>query len=101
MSVGPRIQGVAVAAGMIEVTLEPGVDCTAVENKLQLVIAGKVYTRVTAFLGDPTKDPGTFIVAASKVTADPLFDPTDGATRMVRFAVNGVDAQPAWLEPGP
>ena len=103
MSVGPRIKTIAVAGAppRIEVTLEPGVDCTEIENKLQLVIAGTVYVQVAAFLGDPTKDPGTFIVAASKVTADPLFDSADGATRMVRFAVNGVDAQPAWLEPGP
>jgi uncharacterized protein DUF4255 len=102
ISVGPRIKNLAIVAGpRIDVVLEPGVDCTEPENKLQLAIAGKIYVRVAAFTGDPTKDPGTFIVAAGKVTADPLFDPADGATRMVRFAVNGVDAQPVWLEPGP
>jgi hypothetical protein len=101
ISVGPRIQNAVVAGAppRIVMTLEAGVDCTELENKLQLAIAGKVYVRVGAFLGDPTKDPGTFVAAGSTITADPLFDPADGATRMVRFAVNGVDAQPYWLEP--
>ena len=30
-----------------------------------------------------------------------MFDPNDGATRMVRLAINGVDCPPVWLEPGP
>ena len=100
-AVAPAVAALAVVTGRIEVTLAPGVDCTDPLNQPQLSIAGDVYRLVPAFdLVDPANNPGTFIAAAAdRYVADPLFDPADGGTRMVRVAVNGVDAAPVWLEP--
>jgi hypothetical protein len=103
IGIGPHVDAVGVGGGgRIELDIAPGtIDFADARHKLQLAIAGEAYRKVAAFLNDPTKDPGTFIAAGDTVTAEPLFDPADGATRMVRFAVNGVDARPVWLEPGP
>ena len=100
-AVAPAVATLGVVTGRIEVTLAPGVDCTDPLNQPMLAIAGDVYRLVPAFdLVVPANNPGTFIVdAANRYVADPLFDPADGGTRMVRVAVNGVDAAPVWLEP--
>jgi len=99
-AVGPLIGGTTLVGGRVRFTLAAGVDCTDPENVPQLSIAGEVYRLVAAFSGVPADDAGSFIVeSATRYLAQPLFDPTDGATRMVRIAVNGVDAPPFWLEP--
>ncbi|MET1112656.1 MAG: hypothetical protein ABWX67_14135, partial [Allosphingosinicella sp.] len=77
-----------------------GVDCTDPLNVPQLTIAGDVYRLVAAFSPNPAENPGTFIAQSATVyEAHPFFDLADGGTRMVRLAVNGVDAAPFWLEP--
>jgi hypothetical protein len=99
-AVGPAIAALTVAGGRVRIDLRPGVDCTDPLNVPQLTVTGEVYRFVAAFTGVPADDAGTFIAAsASRYEAAPLFNPTDGATRMVRLAVNGVDAPPDWLEP--
>jgi hypothetical protein len=99
-AVGPAVAALTVVGNRIRIDLQPGVDCTDPLNVPQLSISGDVYRFVPAFTGIPADDAGTFIAAtASRYEAEPLFNPTDGATRMVRLAVNGVDAPPDWLEP--
>ncbi|HEX8511864.1 MAG TPA: Pvc16 family protein [Allosphingosinicella sp.] len=99
-AVGPALESSAVVAGRIRLELQDGVDCTDPLNIPQLAIGGDVYRFVTTFPPDPAKHPGTFIALSDAVyEAHPFFDPADGGTRMVRLAVNGVDAAPFWLEP--
>jgi hypothetical protein len=100
-AVGPLITGTAMAGARLRLIVAAGFDCTDDENNVaQISIGGEAYHYVDAFDADPTKNPGTFIAqSATRYEIDLLFDPTDGATRMVRLAVNGVDAPPFWLEP--
>ena len=100
-AVGPLITGTAMAGPRLRLTVAAGFDCTDDENNVaQISIGGEAYHFVDVFDADPAKTPGTFIAqAANRYEIDLLFDPDDGATRMVRLAVNGVDAPPFWLEP--
>lgn len=99
-AVGPAIASSAVVAPLVQLTLAPGVDCTDPLNVPQLTIGGDVYRFVATFSPNPAENPGTFIAQSATVyEAHPFFDPADGGTRMVRLAVNGVDAAPFWLEP--
>jgi hypothetical protein len=99
-AVGPLITGTAPAGARLRFILAAGVDCTDSGNVPQLSIAGEAYRFVQLFTGIPADDAGSFIAqSATRYEAELLFDPTDGATRMVRLAVNGVDAPPFWLEP--
>lgn len=99
-AIGPRIAGAAIVAGRVRFTLASGVDTTDPKNKPQLSIGGEVYRFVSAFIGTPAADAGSFIAPSpTRYEAQPHFDPADGATRIVRIAVNGVDAPPIWLEP--
>jgi hypothetical protein len=99
-AVGAAIESAAVVArGRIRLTLRDGVDCTDPLNVPQLAIGGDVYRLIPAFANDAS-DQGRFIAqGAHRYDIQPLFDPADGATRIVRLAVNGVDAPPFWLEP--
>lgn len=99
-AVGPAVEASSTVAGRVRLQLAQGVDCTDPLNTPQLTIAGDVYRFVAAFSPDPAENPGTFIaLSATQYEAHPFFDPADGGTRMVRLAVNGVDAAPFWLEP--
>jgi hypothetical protein len=100
-AVGPLITGAAWAGARLRFTLATGVDCTDFKRNVpQISIGGEVYRFVEVFANDPLVDPGTFIPqSATRYEVDLLFDPNDGATRMVRLSVNGVDAPPFWLEP--
>lgn len=99
-AVGPAVESFSVVGGRVRLKLREGVDCTHPLNIAQLTIGGDVYRFETAFSPDPAKNPGTFIAQSETVyEAHPFFDPSDGGTRMVRLAVNGVDAAPFWLEP--
>ncbi|WP_114952500.1 Pvc16 family protein [Sphingosinicella terrae] len=99
-AVSAAIASLSQIGGRLRIQLRPGVDCTDALNLPQLSIAGDVYRFVPAFANDPAVDPGTFIAQSpTRYEADLLFDPADGATRMIRLAVNGVDSAPVWLEP--
>ena len=99
-AIGAWIQSATTAGTRLRLTLGPGVDCTDPFNVPQLAIGGDVYRLVAAFSGDPATDAGSFIAKApDQYEIEPRFDPADGATRMVRLTVNGVDATPFWVEP--
>jgi hypothetical protein len=99
-AIGPKVTGSAIVAGRVRFTLASGVDTTDALNKPQLSIGGEVYRFVASFVGNPAADAGSFIAQSpTRYEAEPTFAPADGATRIVRIAVNGVDAPPIWLEP--
>lgn len=101
-AVGPSIAASTLPGpdSRIRLTLATGVDCTDPLNKPQLTISGDVYRKVASFSPVPADNAGTFVAASpTRYEAMPLFDPADGATRMVRLSLNGVDAPPFWLEP--
>lgn len=66
-----------------------------------LSIDGEIYERVTAFDPVPEKNDGMFRVTATTLVVQPRFDVTEKAIHPVRLSVDGVDAQPFWLETGP
>jgi hypothetical protein len=84
----------------ISIRLSPGLSLTAAEN-VELAIDGKPYRRVNNFTAVPAENDLAFTVLAASVTVQPNFDVLASALHVVRLTVNGVDAQPFWLETGP
>ncbi|MGV3554879.1 MAG: Pvc16 family protein [Croceibacterium sp.] len=68
---------------------------------VDLAIDGKPYRRVTNFTAVPADNDAAFRVLSSSVVVQPDFDLAATGLHVVRLTVNGVDAQPFWLETGP
>ncbi len=69
--------------------------------EIVLAIDGEVYQRVPAFDPVPANNDGLFRANVQTLVVQPWFDVTETGVHNVRLSVNGVDAQPFWLETGP
>jgi hypothetical protein len=84
----------------VTIRLSPNFSLTAATS-VELAIDGRPYRRVTNFTAVPAENDVTFRVLASSVVVQPDFDLIAPGLHVVRLTVNGVDAQPFWLETGP
>ena len=80
--------------------LAPTFTLTAAKT-VELAIDGIVYRRIAAFTAVPADNDSTFRCLASRLEVQTDFDPTLTGLHVVRLTVNGIDAQPFWLETGP
>jgi hypothetical protein len=85
----------------VTLRISPRFSLVAVGLDVALAIDGEVYERVAIFDPAPEKNDGMFRVTATTLVVQPRFDVTEKGIHPVRFSVDGVDAQPFWLETGP
>lgn len=101
IAVGAALAAAVTLAGppRLRIDLAPGVDAQAAESGSELSIAGEVYQ------WHPPTDPAPMVagefraVSATRFEAMLTFDPADGATRLVRLGLAGVDCAPFWVMP--
>lgn len=92
--------------GTVRVTVHTamGFDLTSAEiqESLQVVVGGRVYTRVTEFQDHPTEpelDDATFVVLnESSLVLQPHFDVSIPAAHAFHLSVNGAESQPFWID---
>ena len=100
--VAPRIDDATFdgATGRWTIALSPHFDMT--DSTLENVIAvdGVVY-EAKAFSGTLANDRGRVTLGTHSVTLQPIADWAAGSVHPVRLSVNGIDAQPFWIEVGP
>ena len=85
----------------ITLRISPRFSLVAAGLDVVLAIDGEIYERVAAFDPVPENNDGTFRVTATTLVVQPPFDVTESGIHPVRLSVDGVDAQPFWLETGP
>ena len=84
----------------ITIRLAPTFTLTAAKS-VEIAIDGAPYRRVTNFTAIPAENDNCFRCLANSLVVQPPFDVTLPGLHAVRLTVNGVDAQPFWLETGP
>ena len=82
--------------GRFHIELDPVVDLTAATT-ITLAVGGEIMARVAALPPAPAGD-GFYELAADEIVFDPLFDPALPAAYPVQLSVDGVEAQPFWVE---
>jgi hypothetical protein len=85
----------------VTLRIAPRFDLNQVGLDVGLVVDGEVYDRISAWAASAAEDDGNFRTTTQTLTFQPNFDVTEKGLHAVRLRVNGVDAQPFWLETGP
>ncbi|WP_118136096.1 DUF4255 domain-containing protein [Oceanicella sp. SM1341] len=83
--------------GRLRLNVDPVVDLLAPGTSVTLSVSGEIYAAVPA-LPAPPADRGLFRLTAASLRFGPLFDAAQPGAHPVRLSVNGVEAQPFWVE---
>lgn len=101
--VAPRIRDIApiapASARRLLLRISPRFNLAAPDVDVILIVDGEAYARVPGPLANLTD--GTMIVGADRVRFQVPFPLNVSGLHPLRLSVNGVDAQPFWLETGP
>lgn len=85
----------------VTLNISPRFALDAAALDVALAIDGEVYEEVAAFDPVPAANDGRFRRTATGLVVQPWFDVTVPGLHPVRLSVDGIDAQPFWLETGP